>query len=173
MATFNKISPCLWFDGNAEEAAAFYTKVFDDSRVVRTVRNPASAFGEEGDVLLVDFVLEGLQFTALNGGPMFTFSEAISFQLLCKDQAEIDRYWDALVEGGEEQPCGWLKDRFGVSWQRIRNETASSGVNCGPPFSAVIWRPSISKSTSIVVPACGPSPEYGSVRRMRPSNTFV
>ena len=84
---------------------------------MRTVRNPASAFGEEGDVLLVDFVLEGLQFTALNGGPMFTFSEAISFQLLCQDQAEIDRYWDALVVGGEEQPCGWLKDRFGVSWQ--------------------------------------------------------
>ena len=117
MATFNKISPCLWFDGNAEEAAAFYTKVFDDSRVVRTVRNTPSAMGAEGDVLLVDFVLEGLQFTALNGCPMFTFSEAISFQLLCQDQAEIDRYWDALVEGGEEQPCGWLKDRFGVSWQ--------------------------------------------------------
>jgi predicted 3-demethylubiquinone-9 3-methyltransferase (glyoxalase superfamily) len=117
MATFNKISPCLWFDGNAEEAAAFYTKVFDDSRVVRTVRNTPSAMGAEGDVLLVDFVLEGLQFTALNGGPLFTFSEAISFQLLCQDQAEIDRYWDALVEGGEEQPCGWLKDRFGVSWQ--------------------------------------------------------
>jgi predicted 3-demethylubiquinone-9 3-methyltransferase (glyoxalase superfamily) len=117
MATFNKISPCLWFDGNAEEAAAFYTKVFDGSHVVRTVRNTPSAMGAEGDVLLVDFVLEGLQFTALNGGPMFTFSEAISFQLLCQDQAEIDRYWDALVEGGEEQPCGWLKDRFGVSWQ--------------------------------------------------------
>ena len=115
MATFNKISPCLWFDGNAEEAAAFYTKVFDNSEIVRTVRNTPSAMGEEGDVLLVDFVIEGLQFTALNGGPMFTFSEAISFQLLCKDQAEIDRYWDALVE--EEQPCGWLKDRFGVSWQ--------------------------------------------------------
>ncbi len=115
MATFNKISPCLWFDGNAEEAAAFYTKVFDNAEIVRTVRNTPSAMGEEGDVLLVDFVIEGLQFTALNGGPMFTFSEAISFQLLCKDQAEIDRYWEALVE--EEQPCGWLKDRFGVSWQ--------------------------------------------------------
>jgi predicted 3-demethylubiquinone-9 3-methyltransferase (glyoxalase superfamily) len=115
MATFNKISPCLWFDGNAEEAAAFYTKVFDDSSIVRTVRNTPSAMGAEGDVLLVDFVLEGLQFTALNGGPQFTFSEAISFQLLCEDQAEIDRYWDALVD--EEQPCGWLKDRFGVSWQ--------------------------------------------------------
>ena len=130
MATFNKISPCLWFDGNAEEAAAFYTKVFDDSKVVRTVRNTPSAMGAEGDVLLVDFVLEGLQFTALNGGPMFTFSEAISFQLLCKDQAEIDRYWEKLSAHPENEQCGWCKDRFGLSWQvtpLVLDEVMASG----------------------------------------------
>ena len=115
MATLSKISPCLWFDGQAEDAAAFYTKVFDDSRIVRTVHYTAAGPQPEGTVLLVDFEIEGLQFTALNGGPEFTFSEAISFQILCKDQAEIDRFWDALVD--VEQPCGWLKDRFGVSWQ--------------------------------------------------------
>jgi predicted 3-demethylubiquinone-9 3-methyltransferase (glyoxalase superfamily) len=119
MATLTKISPCLWFDDQAEDAAAFYTKVFDGSRIVRTVRYTASGPRPEGTVMVVDFELEGLQFTALNGGPEFTFSEAISFQILCEDQAEIDRYWDALVDGGEEQPCGWLKDRFGVSWQVV------------------------------------------------------
>jgi predicted 3-demethylubiquinone-9 3-methyltransferase (glyoxalase superfamily) len=115
MATLSKISPCIWFDGQAEDAAAFYTKVFDGSRIVRTVNYTSSGPGAEGSVLLVDFEIEGIQFTALNGGPHFTPNEAVSFQILCKDQAEIDRYWDALVD--EEQPCGWLKDRFGVSWQ--------------------------------------------------------
>ena len=115
MATLSKISPCLWFDDQAEDAAAFYTEVFDDSRIVRTVRYTAAGPRPEGTVLLVDFEIEGLQFTALNGGPEFTIDEAISFQILCKDQAEIDRFWDALVD--VEQPCGWLKDRFGVSWQ--------------------------------------------------------
>ena len=119
MATLGKISPCLWFDGNGEEAAAFYTKVFDDSRIVRTVNWTEAGPGPAGTVLLVDFEIEGLQFTALNGGPEFTFSEAISFQILCEDQAEIDRFWDALVDGGVEQPCGWLKDRFSVSWQIV------------------------------------------------------
>jgi predicted 3-demethylubiquinone-9 3-methyltransferase (glyoxalase superfamily) len=117
MAMLSKISPCLWFDDQAEDAAAFYTKVFDGSRIVRTMHNTASGAGPEGSVLLVDFEIEGLQFTALNGGPQFTFSEAVSFQILCDDQAEVDRYWDVLVDGGEAQPCGWLKDRFGVSWQ--------------------------------------------------------
>jgi predicted 3-demethylubiquinone-9 3-methyltransferase (glyoxalase superfamily) len=115
MATLSKISPCLWFNDQAEDAAAFYTKVFDDSRIVRTVHYTSSGPGEDGSVLLVDFEIEGLQFTALNGGPQFTIDEAISFQILCHDQAEIDRFWDALVD--VEQPCGWLKDRFGVSWQ--------------------------------------------------------
>jgi predicted 3-demethylubiquinone-9 3-methyltransferase (glyoxalase superfamily) len=116
MATLSKISPCIWFDGQAEDAAAFYTSVFDDARILRTL--PYTGDGPmAGTTMLVDFELEGIQFTGLNGGPQFTPDEAISFQILCKDQAEIDRYWDALVEGGVEQPCGWLKDRFGVSWQ--------------------------------------------------------
>lgn len=117
MANVSKISPCIWFDGQAEDAAAFYTKVFDDARVLRTLPYTGTGPGEAGTTMLVDFEIEGLQFTALNGGPQFTPDEAISFQILCQDQAEIDRYWDALVDGGSEQPCGWLKDRFGVSWQ--------------------------------------------------------
>ena len=117
MATVSKISPCIWFDGTADEAAAFYTEVFDDARILRRLAYTGSGPGEPGSTMLVDFELEGIQFTALNGGPMFTPDEAISFQILCADQAEIDRYWAALVDGGQEQPCGWLKDRFGVSWQ--------------------------------------------------------
>jgi predicted 3-demethylubiquinone-9 3-methyltransferase (glyoxalase superfamily) len=119
MAVLSKISPCLWFDGQAEDAAAFYTKVFNDSRILRTLHNTGSGAGPEGSVLLVDFEIEGIQFTALNGGPEFTLSEAISFQILCEDQDEVDRFWDVLVDGGDEQPCGWLKDRFGVSWQVV------------------------------------------------------
>ena len=116
MATVSKISPCIWFDGQADDAAAFYTKVFDDARILRTL--PYSGDSPmAGKTMLVDFEIEGIQFTALNGGPQFTPDEAVSFQILCKDQAEIDRYWDALVDGGEEQPCGWLRDRFHVSWQ--------------------------------------------------------
>jgi predicted 3-demethylubiquinone-9 3-methyltransferase (glyoxalase superfamily) len=116
MATVSKISPCIWFDGQADDAAAFYTKVFD-GKILRTLRYGESGPGEAGSTMTVDFEIEGLQFTALNGGPEFTPNEAVSFQVLCEDQAEIDRYWDALVDGGTEQPCGWLKDRFGVSWQ--------------------------------------------------------
>jgi predicted 3-demethylubiquinone-9 3-methyltransferase (glyoxalase superfamily) len=113
------ITPCLWFDGCAEEAAAFYASVFPDSRVVEVVRaasdNPST---REGDVLLVQFTLHGQPLTALNGGAQFPFTEAISFQIECEDQAEVDRYWDALLaDGGQESQCGWLKDRFGLSWQ--------------------------------------------------------
>ena len=115
MATVSKISPCLWFDGQAVEAAEHYVKVFDNSQIIRTVEYTDAGPGTPGSVLLVDFELDGLQFTALNGGPEFTISEAVSFQIICEDQAEIDRYWDALVD--IEQPCGWLKDKFGVSWQ--------------------------------------------------------
>lgn len=116
MATVSKISPCIWFDGQADDAAAFYTKVFD-GQILRRLPYTGSGPGEPGSTMLVDFELQGVQFSGLNGGPAFTPNEAVSFQVLCKDQAEIDRYWDALVDGGTEQPCGWLKDRFGVSWQ--------------------------------------------------------
>jgi predicted 3-demethylubiquinone-9 3-methyltransferase (glyoxalase superfamily) len=117
----SKISPCLWFDGNAEEAAKFYTSVLPDSRIENVHRaaadNPSTP---QGAVLTVDFTLAGQQFIGLNGGPDFHFNEAISFSIDCEDQAEVDRLWDALVEGGgEHSVCGWLKDRYGVSWQVI------------------------------------------------------
>jgi predicted 3-demethylubiquinone-9 3-methyltransferase (glyoxalase superfamily) len=117
----SKIAPCLWFNGQAEEAAAFYTRLFPDSRIEKVVPSASDTpSGEKGTVLTVDFTLSGQQFVGLNGGPDFTFSEAISFVVDCADQAEVDRYWDALVEGGGEHgPCGWLKDRFGVSWQVV------------------------------------------------------
>ena len=109
---------CLWYDGQAEEAANFYVSVFKDSSLGDIVRNTAATHGAEGSVLTVEFTANGQKFVALNGGPEFTFNEAISFQLDCEDQAEIDHYWEKLVEGGGEHgPCGWLKDRFGVSWQ--------------------------------------------------------
>jgi predicted 3-demethylubiquinone-9 3-methyltransferase (glyoxalase superfamily) len=117
----DKISPCLWFDNQAEEAAQFYTSLFPNSHVVSVDRSPADTpSGPEGMVLTVDFVLDGRSFIALNGGPDFTFSEAISMSIDCEDQAEVDRYWDALIDdGGEPSVCGWLKDRYGLSWQVI------------------------------------------------------
>lgn len=117
----SKIAPCLWFNGQAEEAAAFYTGILPDSRIDKVLRSPSDTpSGEKGSVLTVEFTLGGQKFVGLNGGPDFTFNEAISFVIDCQDQAEVDRYWDALVEGGGEHgPCGWLKDRFGVSWQVV------------------------------------------------------
>jgi predicted 3-demethylubiquinone-9 3-methyltransferase (glyoxalase superfamily) len=117
----SKISPCLWFDGNAEEAAEFYASVLPDSHVDKVNRAAADTpSGPQGSVLSVDFTLAGQEFMGLNGGPDFKFNEAISFSIDCADQAEVDRLWDALVEGGgEHSVCGWLKDRYGVSWQVI------------------------------------------------------
>lgn len=108
----------LWFNGQAEEAAKFYVSLFPDSRLGRVTPNPPGAPGEPGTPLTVEFELMGQAFVGLNGGPMFKFSEAVSFQIPCDSQAEIDRYWDALTaDGGEPGPCGWCKDRFGLSWQ--------------------------------------------------------
>ena len=117
----NKISPCLWFDGNAEDAARFYTAIFPDSRIDSIDRSPGETpSGPKDMVLTVDFTLAGQSYIGLNGGPDFTFNEAISLSIDCADQAEVDRYWDALLaDGGEESVCGWLKDKFGVSWQVI------------------------------------------------------
>ncbi len=114
-----KIAPCLWFDGNAEEAAKFYARTFPDSRIDVINRSPADyPDGKEGDVLTVEFTVLGMPFVGLNGGPHFTFDEAISFQVYTDDQAETDRYWNAIVDnGGTESACGWCKDRFGLSWQ--------------------------------------------------------
>ena len=114
-----RITPFLWFDDQAEEAAELYTSVFENSRIRSITRYGKAGPGPEGSVMTVSFELEGLQFTALNGGPEFRFNEAISFVVDCQSQEEVDELWERLSEGGEEGPCGWLKDRFGVSWQIV------------------------------------------------------
>ena len=115
------IAPCLWFDTQAEEAANFYVSIFDKSRILRILRYNEVGYEihgkPAGSVLTVEFELNGQRFTALNGGPQFKFTEAISLEVTCESQQEIDYYWNKLVEGGEEGPCGWLKDKFGLSWQ--------------------------------------------------------
>jgi predicted 3-demethylubiquinone-9 3-methyltransferase (glyoxalase superfamily) len=117
----DKISPCLWFDGKAEEAARFYTSLFPNSRITSIDRSPGETpSGPKDMVLTVNFEIGGRSFIGLNGGPDFKFNEAISLSIDCEDQAEVDRYWDGLLaDGGEESVCGWLRDRYGVSWQVI------------------------------------------------------
>lgn len=112
-----KITTFLWFDGNAEEAVNFYTSIFKNSKTIRVARNGEAGAGPKGSVLLIDFELNGQPFSALNGGPQFKFTEAISLLVNCKTQDEIDYYWEKLSEGGEKVQCGWLKDKFGLSWQ--------------------------------------------------------
>ena len=114
-----KITPCLWFDTEGEEAARFYTSIFPNSKIVDIARYGSAGPRPEGTVMTVTFELDGQRFVALNGGPDFTFNEAISFQVSCETQDEVDRFWSTLSEGGQEGPCGWLKDRFGVSWQIV------------------------------------------------------
>ena len=120
----SKVYPCLWFDGQAEEAATFYTGLIPDSRIDKVWLSPADTpSGPEGMVLLVDFTVAGQQLQALNGGPEFSFNEAVSLVIECDDQAEVDRLWTALTaDGGEPGPCGWLKDRYGLSWQIVPRE---------------------------------------------------
>lgn len=119
----NQITPCLWFDNQAEEAARFYTSVFRNSTIEEISRYGKEGFEihgqKEGTVLTVTFRINGQPFIALNGGPVFQFNEAVSFQVLCENQEEIDYYWEKLSEGGQESQCGWLKDRYGVSWQIV------------------------------------------------------
>lgn len=117
----SKITPCLWFNGQAEEAANFYVSLLPDSRVDRVMRSPAdNPSTPAGAALTVEFTLAGQKFVGLNGGPQFPFTEAVSFTIDCEDQAEVDRMWDALTRGGgSPSRCGWLKDRFGLSWQII------------------------------------------------------
>jgi predicted 3-demethylubiquinone-9 3-methyltransferase (glyoxalase superfamily) len=120
-----KITPCLWFDSNAEEAAKFYTAIFKNSKIGRISRYGKEGYEihgrPEGSVLTVEFELDGQTFTALNGGPVFKFNEAVSFQVPCESQSEVDYYWEKLSQGGDEkaQQCGWLKDKYGVSWQIV------------------------------------------------------
>jgi predicted 3-demethylubiquinone-9 3-methyltransferase (glyoxalase superfamily) len=130
-----KITPSLWFDGRAEEAATFYASIFPDSRIDAISRSPSdNPSTKAGDVLLVGFTVAGQPFVGINGGPQFPFTEAVSFQIDCADQAEVDRYWEALMEGGGEPGrCGWLKDRFGLSWQVVPREM---GAYLGGPDAA-------------------------------------
>lgn len=114
-----KISTCLWFDNEAEEAAEFYVSVFDDSRILDVSRYGEGGPGPAGEAITAEFEIEGRRFLALNGGAPSNFTEAVSFVVGCADQEEVDRYWAALTAGGSESQCGWLKDRYGVSWQIV------------------------------------------------------
>jgi predicted 3-demethylubiquinone-9 3-methyltransferase (glyoxalase superfamily) len=127
-----KIMPCLWFDTEAEEAAAFYTSVFPNSRIVDVAHYTESGPREAGTVMTVQYELNGNPFLALNGGPQFKFDEAVSFTVTCDDQAEIDHYWGRLCEGGRESQCGWLEDRFGVSWQIVPKGMAEIFAGADP-----------------------------------------
>src|ERR1700674_4828693 len=148
MATIKqKISPCLWFDTEAEDAAKFYTSVFKNSAIKQISRYGKAGqdvHGKEpGSVMVVAFEIEGLTFTALNGGPQFKFDEAVSFQVMCDSQAEIDHFWTKLSEGGREGPCGWLKDKFGLSWQVVPSDlprmmTDADGATAGRVMDAVL-----------------------------------
>ena len=115
----DKLVTCLWFDTEGEDAARFYASIFPDSKLGEITRYGSAGPREEGTVMTVGFELMGQEFVALNGGPEYTFNQAISFQIMCESQEEVDRYWEQLTDGGEEGPCGWLKDRFGVSWQIV------------------------------------------------------
>ena len=114
-----KIHPMLWFDDQAQQAAEHYTSIFPNSKIVRTTKYGPAGPLPAGTVMTVEFELDGSKFVALNGGPEFKFNESISFVVPCESQDEIDRYWDRLIDGGQPAPCGWLKDRFGVSWQIV------------------------------------------------------
>ncbi len=116
-STFPRISPFLWFDSNAEEAVEFYCSIFKNSRRLDELRNPTGEHGPKGGILTIAFELDGCKLTALNGGPEFKFTEAISLVVRCDSQQEVDYYWEKLSAGGSEIQCGWLKDKFGLSWQ--------------------------------------------------------
>jgi len=138
-----RITPFLWFDQNAEEAVDFYLTVFKNSRRLSELRNTGDAPGPKGSVLVVSFELDGQKFTALNGGPMFHFNESISFVVRCDSQDEVDYYWSKLTAGGSESQCGWLKDKFGLSWQIVpvqltRILTAGDPVRAKRAFDAMM-----------------------------------
>jgi predicted 3-demethylubiquinone-9 3-methyltransferase (glyoxalase superfamily) len=139
-----KIRPCLWFNKNAEEAAAFYAQTFPDTRIESVARAPGDyPAGKQGDALVVEMTILGMPFMLLNGGPQFTFDEAVSFSVTTEDQEETDRYWNAIVgNGGQESACGWCKDRFGLSWQitprRLLELMSSGGERYQRAFQAMM-----------------------------------
>jgi predicted 3-demethylubiquinone-9 3-methyltransferase (glyoxalase superfamily) len=135
-----KITPFLWFDGKAEEAMNFYVSIFKDSKVGKLRRYGEAGPGPKGSVMSAEFQLEGQDFIALNGGPMFTFSPAISFFVNCKTQKEVDELWDKLSAGGEKQPCGWLKDKYGVSWQIIPSVLGEMLSDPDPAISQAVMK---------------------------------
>ena len=136
-----KITPFLWFNENAEEAINFYTSIFKDSRMGKVTRNGDNGPGPKGSVLVANFTIEGQEFIALNGGPRFQFTEAVSFVVNCKTQDEIDNYWDKLLEGGgKEQACGWLKDKFGLSWQIVPTQMGELMSGNDPQRSARVMQ---------------------------------
>ena len=125
MAINQRITTNLWFDGNAQEAAQFYCSIFENSRVVSKADYPEDSPGEAGTVMVVEWELDGQRFVGINGGPQFTFDEAVSFEISCENQDEVDYYWDALLaDGGTPSRCGWLNDRFGVRWQVVNDVLA-------------------------------------------------
>lgn len=137
MASVQKLTPCLWFDGQAEDAARFYVSIFENAKLGKVSRYGQEGFDvhhqPEGKVMVAEFTIEGQNFVALNGGPQFKFSEAISFQVSCDTQEEIDHYWSRLTaDGGQEGSCGWLKDKFGLSWQIIPSTIGSMMTDPDP-----------------------------------------
>ena len=149
----DKIIPCLWFDGDAEAATAFYVGLLPDSRITAVNRSPVDTpSGPEGSVLTVQFVLAGRQYLALNGGPNFRFTEAVSFMVMTEDQAETDRLWDAIVgHGGRESACGWCKDRWGMNWQitprALTEGMAAGGEEARRVFTAMMQMTKIDVAT--------------------------
>ena len=134
------ITPSLWFDNNLEEAAEFYASIFPNSFIEELHRATEAGPGEPGEVISGFFVLDGTRFIGINGGPHFQFSEAVSFMVHCKDQDEVDYYWDRLVDGGEESQCGWLKDRFGLSWQIVPDRLLELENDPDPACAAAATR---------------------------------
>ena len=135
-----KITPFLWFDGKAEEAANHYVSIFPNSKILSVLRTGDAGPGPKGSVLTVAFSLDGNEVTALNGGPQFKFSEAISLVVHCKTQAEVDRYWEKLSAGGSKGDCGWLKDKFGLSWQITPDQLIEWLQDADPKRSAHVMR---------------------------------
>lgn len=140
-----KITPFLWFDGQVEQAMNFYTEVFKDSKITQAVKGP------DGKIMTATFILEGQEFMALNAGPMFKFNEAVSFFVKCKDQQEVDYYWEKLTaDGGQESMCGWLKDKFGLSWQIIPNALGELMFTSDPEKSQRVMQ-AMMKMNKIIV----------------------